>query len=62
MGRFTTIISRDEHECYPPGRLERFFNGLKEDSIIKCETSGCGQYWRLVRNLEKKLIWIKTNN
>lgn len=66
MGRFTTIVTREEHSCEPlPGRFDRFVNGLKEGSVIKCQTSGCGQYWELkivTSNVKKpKLIWVKTN-
>lgn len=65
MDRFTTIISRDEHECDPlPGKFDRWINGLKEGSIVKCNTPGCGQLWKLLTvtsNVGKnKLIWVKT--
>lgn len=66
MGRFSTVVSREEHSCEPlPGKFDRFINGLKEGSVIKCQTSGCGQYWELImvtNNAQKsKLTWVKTN-
>ena len=58
MGRFVTILSREEHSCEPlPGKLDRWFNGLKEGSVIKCNTPGCGIYWKLIRDDHSKLIW-----
>lgn len=66
MGRFVNIVSREEHSCEPlPGRFDRWANGLHENSVIKCATPGCGQYWELKKitsNIKKpKLIWCKTN-
>lgn len=65
MGRFTTIITKEEHSCEPlPGRFDRFINGLVEGSVVKCNTQGCGQYWELktVTSVKKpKLMWVKTN-
>lgn len=65
MGRFTTIVSREDHTCGPlPGRFDRWINDLHEYSVIKCQTPGCGQYWELKKitaNGKEKLLWVKTN-
>lgn len=58
MGRFVTILSEEEHSCEPlPGWFSRWVNELREDSVIKCAISGCGQYWKLHKDERGKLVW-----